>query len=234
MAEKPEDDRSGFTRIRQFAQSDHLVAVVLRDLAAVMVGVAVLSLLLFTVSGVWPPMVAVESGSMEPELSRGDLVFTVEEHRYSPAFTYANTGVVTHQTGEQVGYRMLGGHGDVIVYRPNGAGGRTPVIHRARFWVNQSENWYDKADPAYVAGDSCPAVRNCPAPHAGFITKGDANSRYDQAAGLSEPVRPTWIRGTAELRIPYLGYIKLTSAVDTSHQPPEPRASPPVWGIVQI
>lgn len=35
---------------------------------------AVVAATLFAVSGVWPPMVAVESGSMAPSLRTGDLV----------------------------------------------------------------------------------------------------------------------------------------------------------------
>jgi signal peptidase len=186
-------------------------------LAVVLVG-----LVLFAASGLWPPMVAVESGSMNPNLHRGDLVFVMEEHRFAAPAAHDGTGVVTFQTGERTGYRKFGGSGDVIVYRADGENGGTPIIHRARFWVNESENWYDKADPSAVgAAEACETdddpdtdtgLRNCPAPHAGFITKGDnpvQNERYDQATGLSSPVRPSWIIGTAEFRIPYLGYVRL-------------------------
>ena len=79
--------------------------------------------------------------------------------------------------------------------------------------MNESENWYDKANPEMVSGGSCSAIPNCPAPHAGFITKGDNNGRYDQVGSvISEPVKPEWIRGTAEIRIPYLGYVRLQFA----------------------
>ena len=78
--------------------------------------------------------------------------------------------------------------------------------------MNDSENWYAKADPAYLAGEDCAAVPNCPAPHAGFPTKDDANDRYDQVIPLSGPVRPDWIKGTAEIRIPYFGYVRLVLA----------------------
>ena len=50
---------------------------------------------------------------------------------------------------------------------------------------------------------------NCPAPHEGYITKGDGNERYDQSQGISGPVKSSWIKGTAEVRIPWIGYIKL-------------------------
>ena len=192
--------------------TDRPSVVLLRETASTVAVVALLGLLLFAVSGVWPPMVAVESGSMEPEMHRGDLVVTAEEHRFSPAFGYADTGVVTHRIGARESYRTFHDYGDVVIYRPYGDPARTPIIHRARFWVNDSENWYAKANPKYLSGEDCDAVPNCPAPHAGFITKGDANDRYDQVMPLSGPVRPDWIRGTAEVRIPYLGYVRLVLA----------------------
>jgi signal peptidase len=78
------------------------------------------------------------------------------------------------------------------------------------FWVEAGENWYDRADAIAVGGaDSCEELAHCPAPHAGFVTKGDHNANYDQASRLSAPVRPAWIVGTAELRVPYLGHVRL-------------------------
>jgi signal peptidase len=105
----------------------------------------------------------------------------------------------------------------VIVYNPDGRTDTTPIIHRAMFWVEEGENWYDKADKQSIGrysacGNSTgEALPNCPAPHAGFITKGDANGRYDQVDQLSDPVRPAWVVGTAEVRIPLLGCLRLRS-----------------------
>lgn len=192
-SESSDDDAGGF----------------LRELFAGLLLAAVLALLLFGISGVWPPMVAVESPSMEPNLYRGDLVLVVEEHRFGSPAAVEGTGVVPSRAGEATGYTSFGSSGDVIVYRPGGPDGRAPIIHRAEFWVNDSENWYDKADPAHVSGEDCEAVPNCPAPHAGFVTKGDNNGRYDQVEGISGPVRPSWIRGTAEYKAPYLGRVRL-------------------------
>ncbi len=180
-----------------------------RDIAVGAVLVLVVGVLLFGVSGVWPPLVAVESGSMEPHMSKGDLVFVMEEHRLPAEVSIARTGVATYQTAAtHKKYRKFGAYGDVIVFDSNGDGG-TPVIHRAHFWVNDSENWYGKANPDYLDGSNCEAIANCPAPHAGFITKGDYNPTYDQVEGRSGPVRPSWIRGTAEVRIPLLGHVRL-------------------------
>jgi signal peptidase len=199
--------------LRWFSTTDRVGVLFVREAASSALAVGMVGLLLFSVSGVWPPLVAVESGSMQPNMEKGDLVFVMEEHRLSPDFATGDTGVVTLADAPDDGYRKFGGTGDVLVYEPNGNGRSTPIIHRAHFWVDAGENWYDRADPDIVDADSCDELRNCPAPHAGFITKGDnevTNDYYDQASGISSPVKPEWVRGTAEYRVPYLGWVRLT------------------------
>lgn len=217
----PDGDRGPADWLRWFLTTDHGAVLYVRELLSSVGAVLLVGLLLFAVSGIWPPMVAVESSSMNPHMQVGDLVFVMEEHRLAPRAAYAGTGVVTYRIGAETGYTKFGAPGDVIVYEPGGNGRGTPIIHRARFWVNESENWYDEAAPAYVGGaDGCRELPNCPAPHAGFITKGDndaTNPVYDQVNGLSPPVKPAWVVGTAEFRIPYLGYVKLyASTIDAS------------------
>jgi signal peptidase len=189
-----------------------------REVATSAGAVALVGLLLFGVSGVWPPMVAVESGSMEPHMHKGDLVFITEPGRYTPDEAYGSTGVVTAETGDDIGYRTFGGPGSVVVYDDPGRGG-PPIIHRALFYVEEGENWYGRTDPEFVSADSCTELLNCPAPHAGFITKGDANSRYDQASNIAAPVKPSWVTGIARIRIPYLGWVRLGLA-DVVQPPP--------------
>ncbi|MFB6184559.1 MAG: S26 family signal peptidase [Haloarculaceae archaeon] len=206
-----------------------------RDLVGSVLAVGLVGLLLFATSGVWPPMVAIESQSMTPHLQVGDLVFVMEEHRFPGDGHQGATGVVTTRAGASTGYVKFAEPGDVIVYQPDGHAEVTPIIHRARFWVADGENWYDKADPDYVGGaDDCDALPNCPAPHAGFITKGDANPRYDQVGPnpFSSPVKPDWVVGTAEARVPLLGCVRLAS------QPNTPRCgllstAPSVRGAVE-
>jgi signal peptidase len=180
----------------------------LREIATSAGAVLFVGLLLFGISGVWPPMVAVESGSMEPHMHKGDLVFITQPGRYTPEAAHGTTGVVTAATGQEIDYRTFGGPGSVVVYDEPGQGG-PPIIHRAEFYVEEGENWFDRADPEFVSADSCRELLNCPAPHAGFITKGDANGRYDQASGIAAPVRPAWVTGIARVRIPYLGWVRL-------------------------
>jgi len=170
--------------------------------------VILVGLLLFTVSGVWPPLVAIESPSMDPNIEKGDLVFVMEEERFAGA--NAEEGVVTAQAAD--GYVKFHQPGDVIVYEPDGSDRRTPIIHRAMFYVEDGENWYSRADPDAVGGaDNCEELANCPADDSGFITKGDNNNQYDQVGSnpISEPVDPEWVIGTAEYRVPLLGEIRL-------------------------
>ena len=177
-----------------------------RDVVTTVGVVALVGGLLVAVSGVWPPLVAIESGSMEPHIDKGDMVFVMAEERFpGPNATHA---VVT---AESAGYSRFGQPGDVIVFAPNGDRERTPIIHRAMFYVEADENWYDRADPQYRgSAGNCTALANCPAPHDGFVTLGDANGKYDQVTpAKSTVVRPRWVIGTAELRIPELGWVRL-------------------------
>jgi signal peptidase I len=107
--------------------------------------------------------------------------------------------IVTNEDGQQSGYKMFENYGDVILYHPYGQEDATPIIHRAMYWVEAGQ-------PMWEGGP--------PAPHAGYITKGDnvvTNSHFDQEGQISYqmPVKPEWIIGTAQFRIPYLGYIRL-------------------------
>jgi signal peptidase len=185
-------------------------AFVIRDLLVTVLAVLLVGGYLFAISGVWPPMVAIESGSMDPNMEVNDMVFVMESGRFQPENAIGDTGVVPARVGEQAGYEQFGRSGDVIIFEPGGNGAETPIIHRAMFWVEEGENWCEMADPAYL-GRFEPSDANCEAPHDGFITKGDANPRYDQASygESSQPVKPEWIVGTAELRFPRLGWFRL-------------------------
>jgi signal peptidase len=180
----------------------------IREMLSSVAVVLLVGLLLFGVSGVWPPMVAVESGSMEPNMRVGDLVFVTEPGRLAPDAAENGVGVVTHEVGQKVDYRTFGSYGSVMIYTPPGRTG-APIIHRAMFHVTEGENWYDRADAEYHNAVDCGSLANCPAPHDGYITLGDNNGAYDQASGLSPPVRAEWVNGVARLRVPYLGYIRL-------------------------
>lgn len=180
----------------------------IREMLSSALIVLFIGLLLFAVSGVWPPMVAVESGSMEPNLDVGDLVFVTEPGRFAPGVADNEVGVVTYEAGQEADYRSFGTYGSVVIFQPPGRTA-SPIIHRAMFHVEEGENWYDRADDRFHRAEDCGELRNCPAPHDGFITLGDNNAQYDQANGLAEPVRAEWVTGVARLRVPYLGYVRL-------------------------
>ncbi|WP_369684843.1 S26 family signal peptidase [Halalkalicoccus sp. NIPERK01] len=202
--------------LRWFWTVDRGGAMVVREFLVSVGAVLLVGLLLFSLSGVWPPMVAIESGSMEPNMQPNDLVFITDNDRFVEDAAHGDTGVVTYEAGRETGYQKFGDYGDVIVFEPNGNDRQVPIIHRAHFWVEEGENWYDRADPDHVGNaDSCAELRNCPAPNDGFITKGDnqvTNQRYDQARGLSGPVQEEWVIGTAEIRVPWLGWVRLQLA----------------------
>ncbi|ELY59545.1 peptidase S24/S26A/S26B [Natronococcus amylolyticus DSM 10524] len=198
--------------VRWFFGTNDESVVLVRDILSSVAIVAVIGLLLFGISGVWPPLVAVESGSMEPNMEVGDLIFVVADDRFVGDDSTGDTGVVTHEDGED--HEKFGKAGDVVVFEPNGQAHQTPVIHRAHFWVEEGENWVDtRAEPEYVDGASCDQLQTCPAAHDGFITKGDANPYYDQyqrGGANTDVVQPGWITGKASFRVPWLGYVRLT------------------------
>ena len=200
--------------LRRFWNAEEGTLALVRDLLSSALMVLLVAGILFGVSGVWPPMVAVKSGSMNPHMYKGDLVFVTADDRFAGQDAVPGTGVVTNQVGRETGYRKFGKAGDVIVYRPNNDSRRDPIIHRAMFYVEEDERWYDEANESYLpAGvDNCEELRYCPAPSAGFITKGDnprSNQYYDQVQGMSRPVSPDWVRAKAMVRIPALGWIRL-------------------------
>ena len=183
----------------------------LQDVFFSIATVLVVALVLFVATGLWPPLVAIESGSMEPNIQQGDLVVVTEPDDPSPGEGREDAGVVTYRTGAETGFRTFGSYGSVVVFDPPARHG-PPIIHRVHFWVEEGENWYDEADERHVEAESCEELKHCPAPHDGYVTKGDSNPRYDQAAGIVPPVKPAWITGTAEARVPYLGCVRLEFA----------------------
>ncbi|ELY65546.1 S24/S26 family peptidase [Natrinema versiforme] len=199
--------------VRWLLETDDWTVTVGRDIATCLAIVAVSSLLLFGISGVWPAFVAVESGSMEPNIAQGDLVFIADDDRFVGDSAVAGTGVVTFQSGQATDHEKFANPGDVIVFMPNGDPTETPTIHRAHFWVEAGENWIEtEANPEFTNGATCNEIVSCPAPHDGFITKGDANAGYDQlprSGADTTVVSADWITGKAMARVPWIGGLTL-------------------------
>ncbi len=173
-------------------------ATFVRDIILILLVVAGIGIVLFGVSGTWPALVAVESGSMEPNLPTYSLVFVVDENRFGDWMTQDEAEAAdTH--------KVFNEYGDVIVYQPNGMKGVTPIIHRAITTVTKEE-----AQALGFTGDAA---------HSGVITKGDneiTNPYPDQfgsfpSYGISrmEPVKEECIVGKAVFAIPLIGWVPL-------------------------
>jgi len=144
---------------------------------------------------------------MEGSINQGDITVVTTTDRFvsDHADQY---GIVTHEVGAQQGVEYFGDYGSVIVFEQPGA--VIPTIHRAMFYVEEDEDWFDRANPEYFDdAQNCGDVEYCPAPNSGYITKGDNNDYYDQDIGLTPPVADEWIIGASHLRIPYIGWIRL-------------------------
>ena len=208
-ADSSEQPRPTRNPVRWYFGTRNPLVVASRDVLTSVVLVMMIGLTLFAVSGVWPPMVAIESGSMEPNMNKGDLVVVVESDRFTSQSADHN-GIVSQSDGERLGHEQFGREGSVVVYQPDGQE-RTPIIHRTEFAVEEGEDWVTNADPQYLGRvESCEDVPEvCPAPHDGYVTRGDANSGYDQIELQYSVVKPEWINGRAVARAPYLGCIRL-------------------------
>ncbi len=114
----------------------------LRDLAVAFLLVAIVFGALFAFARTWPPMVVVESGSMQHSddmsflgvVDTGDIVVVQTAPHRQDVATYVN--------GRAVGYTTYGDYGDVIVFQdPDGPPGRW-IIHRALVFLA----WNETAD----------------------------------------------------------------------------------------
>ena len=168
--------------------------------------VVLVFLLTFAYSGNWPPMVVIESGSMEHDnnslyaepgythlgtIDTGDLVIVKEAEKKD---------IVTYLEGKNTGYKKYGDYGDVIVYYKNGIREKdgqpvTPVIHRAMFWVDvdvenktyhvpeAGRTFYNEIDLEQFGDDKLVGtIEGQVLQNSGYVTKGDStgNPHPDQ------------------------------------------------------
>ncbi len=106
-----------------------------RDIAIAVVIMAVVLGGIYAYTGVWPPLVVVESSSMQHSdtassigvIDTGDLVFV----QVAPT----RADVTTYLQGRASGYATYGDYGDVIIFRLARDPSATPIIHRAIMYV---------------------------------------------------------------------------------------------------
>ena len=115
----------------------------IRDLIIAGLIVTLIMAVLFIYSGIWPPIVVIESGSMQHSntesfigvIDTGDLVLVKKEPL---------SNIKTYVEGRATGYSTYGNYGDVIIFHKNGDSSKTPIIHRALIYLkyDPSKNTY--------------------------------------------------------------------------------------------
>ena len=112
----------------------------LRDAAIAFALVASVLLIMYAYTGLWPPLVVVESDSMMHSedntsyvgvIDTGDMVLVKDIDSADEVTTYLR-GFVN-------GHRTYGDYGDVVVYKKRGLDEETPIIHRAVLYLEVNE-----------------------------------------------------------------------------------------------
>ncbi len=235
-----------------------------KDVGLAIGSVVIVFLLTFAYSGNWPPMVVIESGSMEHDnnplysepryshigtIDTGDLVVVKKAKK---------SDIVTYLEGKKTDYKKYGDYGDVIVYYKNGIEtyeGQpvTPVIHRAMAWVEvvdkENETYYipeidttfqgkiQLAEIGLGGGASIQNIQN-----SGYITKGDSTgnphpdqlTHYDIMGAPVQPVDPDWVVGMAKGELPWFGLIKLRVTQPDNYYEAPPQCRTMLWASMFI
>lgn len=113
----------------------------LRDIAIAFLLVAIVMASLFAFTRVWPPMVVVESASMQHSkdegfigvIDTGDIVLVQSAPRRQDIITYVEG------RSQSSGFSTYSDHGDVIIFAPNGDRTMIPLIHRALLALEWNE-----------------------------------------------------------------------------------------------
>ncbi|MDD1767670.1 MAG: hypothetical protein LUQ27_03770, partial [Methanomassiliicoccales archaeon] len=118
---------------------------ILKGLIAIGLVVGLIFLVLFAYSGLWPPIVVVESDSMQHSdssssigtIDTGDIVIVQK--------VQGSQDVVTYLEGIASGHKTYGEYGDVVTYVKYGQLGSTPIIHRAicEIYYNETGHGFD-------------------------------------------------------------------------------------------
>lgn len=128
---------------------------VLKGFVAIVAVFALVFLILFAYSGLWPPIVVVESNSMQHSdtsssigvIDTGDIVIVRKVD--------CSGDVVTYVEGLPTRHRTYGEYGDVVIYDRYGQTDGTPIIHRAicRIVYNETGGGFDIPSLALIPDD---------------------------------------------------------------------------------
>ncbi len=128
-----------------------VVKEIVQDVIIAFVIVMIIIGAIYLYTGNWPPVVVVESKSMQHSndesflgvIDTGDLVLvkSIESEK----------DVVSYMKGKRIGHETYSEYGDVLIYQKNGYGEITPVIHRAIVWLeyNETSNSFDIPELKY-------------------------------------------------------------------------------------
>ena len=235
-----------------------------KDIGLAIGSVVIVFLLTFAYSGNWPPMVVIESGSMEHDNNplysepRYSHIGTIDTGDLVVVKKVKKSDIVTYLEGKKTDYKKYGDYGDVIVYYKNGIetyDGQpvTPVIHRAMAWVEvvdkENETYYipeidttfqgkiQLAEIGLGGGASIQNIQN-----SGYITKGDSTgnphpdqlTHYDITGAPVQPVDPGWVVGMAKGELPWFGLIKLRVTQPDNYYEAPPQCRTMLWASMFI
>ena len=112
------------------------VVLFLRDAGVALILVVLVLVSMFAYTGLWPPIVVIESNSMMHgtdnlshigAIDTGDLVLVRKVTKPSDISTFMD--------GLSSGHRTYGDYGDVVIYWKGGSHLGTPIIHRALIYL---------------------------------------------------------------------------------------------------
>lgn len=106
-----------------------------KDFVIAFVIVVIIIAAIFIYTGNWPPVVVIESSSMQHSddesflgvIDTGDMVLVKDIEN--------DNDITSYMKGKRTGYETYSEYGDVLIYQKNGYSDITPVIHRALIWV---------------------------------------------------------------------------------------------------
>ncbi len=205
---------------------------IVHDVVVAFIVVLIIVIAIYGYTRTWPPVVVVESGSMQHSsdqsslgvIDTGDIVMVKQ--------VSSTNDITPWSIGKGKDYETYGEYGDVIIYDKNGEGG-TPVIHRAIVFLQHNETvggthyfdvpewniYHNRTIEYYIAELNLQINYTPQRGHDGYLTKGDnqmTNRRVDQQSGISdangrivEQVSIEWVIGVARGEIPWFGLIKL-------------------------